>query len=94
MIMKRIRAQKNDEDHVSCSVYRYVILTATKGSFPRRPKTNQDVPQRNTNKDKKKGMNSTLFVLITNLYNYYLQVKDSMSKKTHKKTELITIIMS
>ena len=26
---------------------------------------NQEVPQRNTNSDKKNGMNSTLFVLIT-----------------------------
>ena len=42
-------------------------LTATKGSFPRRPKMNQEVPHKNTNKDKKNGMNSTLFVLITNL---------------------------
>lgn len=40
---------------------------ATKGSFPRRPKTNHDVPHKNTNKDKKNGMNSTLFVLITSL---------------------------
>lgn len=28
---------------------------------------NQDVPHKKTNKDKKNGMNSTLFVLITNL---------------------------
>jgi len=40
-------------------------LTATNGSRPSRPKINQEVPQRNTNSDKKKGMNSTLLVLIT-----------------------------
>lgn len=44
-------------------------LTATKGSFPSRPKTNQEVPHKNTNNDKKNGMNSTLFVLITSLFN-------------------------
>lgn len=38
---------------------------ATKGSLPRRPKINQEVPHKNTKSDRKNGMNSTLLVLIT-----------------------------
>ncbi len=41
------------------------MLTKTKVSPPSRPKTNQEVPHKNTNSDRKNGMNSTLLVLIT-----------------------------
>jgi len=41
------------------------LFTKTKGSRPSRPKTNQEVPHKNTNSDRKNGMNSTLLVLIT-----------------------------
>lgn len=49
---------------------------------------NQEVPQRNTNSDKKNGMNSTLLVLITNLMmdrgEAYMMIEKMVAAKPQK----------
>lgn len=49
---------------------------------------NHEVPQRNTKRDRKKGMNSTLFVLITSLMidkgEAYMQMEKTVAAVPHK----------
>jgi len=62
--------------------------TATKGSWPSRPKTNQEVPHKNTNSDRKNGMNSTLLVLTTILIidrgEAYMMMENMVAAKPQK----------
>lgn len=62
--------------------------TAMKGSRPRSPYINHEVPHKNTNRDRKKGMNSTLFVRTTSLMmdkgEAYMQMEKMVAAKPQK----------